>query len=243
MSKIDNPIELATQAAEEYQACYADDLLSVCVFGSAAGVDFDPRRSDINLLIILETVSIEAVEKSAEIQDRWRKQRFARPIFMDREYINRSLDAFPIEFFNMQQCHAVVAGEDLLAHLEITRQDLKLQAERELRGKWLHLIQEGLEARSHRKQLRALLQVSLGDFTAICRALLHVRQTPVPQDRKTLWNAVTDVYELEENTFEKVSAAAERGDKREMRDVFPEYVRAVEILSEKVDQLPREEAT
>jgi len=242
MSKIDKPLELATQAAQEYKGCYGDALLSVTVYGSAAGDDFDPERSDINLLVVLDNVTLEAIEKSTAIQDKWLKRRVARPVFMDHAYMNRSLDSFPIEFFNMQHCYTVLMGEDVLGNLEITRYDLRLQAERELKGKWLHLMQDWLAVKDHRKRLQELLQVSLGDFTAVFRGLLHVRRQPVPQDRIALWDAVSQVYELQVNPFNEVQTAALRGDKKKMREVFVEYVRAIEILSEKVDQLPREES-
>ena len=241
MSKIDNPLELASRAAEDYAACYGESLKSVTVYGSAVGGDFDPDRSDINLLIVLDNATLDAVEKSADIQTKWLKQRIARPIIMDTEYLNRSLDSFPIEFFNMQNGYAVVSGEDLLAELEISHNDLRLQAERELKGKWLHLIQDWLAVKDDRKGLREFLQVSLGDFTAVFRAMLHVRHQPVPQDKKALWEAVTQSYELDSNPFADVQSAALKGDKNQMRDVFTDYVKAIEILSEKIDQLPREE--
>ena len=242
MSKIDNPLELAAVAAEAYQACYDASLQAVIVYGSAAGEDFDSERSDINLLIVLDNVTLDAVEKSTAIQNKGLKKRFARPVFMDHAYINRSLDAFPIEFFNMQHCYSVLVGEDVLGHLEITRNDLRLQAERELKGKWLHLMQDWPAVKDHRKRLQDLLVVSLGDFTAVFRALLHVQKQPVAQDRKALWDAVSQVYALEVNPFGAVQTAAIRGDKKKMREVFVDYVRAIEILSEKVDQLPREES-
>lgn len=242
MKKIEKPLELAAQAAEEYRACYGEALQSVIVYGSAAGEDFDPKHSDINLLVILDNTTLEAVEKSATIQDKWLKQRVTRPVFMDHEYLSRSLDSFPIEFFNMKGCYAVLVGEDVLGSLEISRHDLRVQAERELKGKWLHLMQDWLAVRDHRKRLQTLLQLSLGDFTAVFRALLHVREHAVPQDRKALWEAITQVYELQENPFEKVYTAALRGDKNMMREVFAEYVNAIEILTVKIDQLPKEGA-
>lgn len=241
MSKINNPLELATQAAEEYRTCYGETLQSVTVYGSATGEDFDPKRSDINLLVVLDQVTLEAVEKSATIQHKWLKQRVARPVFMDHAYMSRSLDAFPIEFFNMQQGHTVLMGKDVLKDLKITRLDLRLQAERELKGKWLHLMQDWLVVKDHRKSLREFLHVSLVDFTAVFRALLHMRHHPVPPDKKALWDAVTQIYELEKNPFGDVHAAALQGDKKKMQGVFPDYVSAIEMLSEKIDQLPREE--
>ena len=62
------------------------------------------------------------------------KKRFSRPLFMDREYIERSLDSFPIEFLEHEGCYAVLYGEDVLADLHIDPPDLRLQIERSSRA-------------------------------------------------------------------------------------------------------------
>ena len=146
MRILKNPMDLAQQAAADYQVCYGAELLSLIVYGSAAGDEFDPKSSDINLLIVLKNVGLELLGKSRPIQEKWRKKRFARPLFMDREYIERSLDSFPIEFLNMKESYKVLYGEDVLAGLRIDPSDLRLQIEREMKGKWFHLLQGWLDA-------------------------------------------------------------------------------------------------
>lgn len=241
MSTIDQPLEVARQVADEYRACYGDGLQSVTAYGSAATGDFDPKRSDINLLVVLQQVTLAAVEQSQVVQEKWLKKRVARPLFMDREYMARSLDVFPIEFLNMQQAYVVLAGDDVLADLSISRQDLRLQAERELKGKWLHLLRDWPAVRSRRRRLQHLLALSLGDFTAVFRALLHLRGVSVPAERRALWQAVVEQYELPDNPFERAQEAVAKGDATRMVGVFPAYVSAIETLIAKVDQLPREE--
>ena len=170
MSKLHDPLSLARQAAAEYEACYGVDLVSLIVFGSAAGDDFDPDSSDVNLLIVLAEVGLESLGKSRLIQQRWMKRRFSRPLFMDREYIDGSLDSFPIEFLNMKERYELLYGEDVLAGVHVDLADLRLQIERELKGKWIHLLQGWLEADGNARLLLGLLQASMRDFTAAFRA-------------------------------------------------------------------------
>ncbi len=179
MGTLANPIDLAKQAAADFKACYGGDLVSVIVYGSAAGRDFDPKKSDINLLVVLSAVTLAMLEMSISIQRKWMKSRFARPLFVDKEYIAGSLDSFPIEFFAMKDSYHVVAGEDVLAGLNIGQSDLRLQVEREIKGKWLHLNLGWLDSRRSPARLRRLLELSIREFSPIFRALMRVKELPI----------------------------------------------------------------
>jgi hypothetical protein len=237
MSNLTNPVELARKAASDFQTCYGGDLLSVIVYGSAAGPEFDSKKSDVNLLVVLSAVTLPLLEKSAACQEKWMKKRFARPMFMDREYITRSLDSFPIEFLGMKDCYAVVFGEDILKDIAIREEDLRLQIEREIKGKWLHLMRGWLESRKNPARLRRLLEISLKDFSPVFKGLLHLKKLPIPKDRKSLFAAVAKAYGIDDMSLEKALEAGRRGNKDEMGVAFPAYSNAIKSLSNKIDQL------
>lgn len=234
MSIIKDPIALARQTAKEYHDCYGTDLVAVIVYGSAAGEEFNHKKSDINLLIVLKDMALATLEKSQVVQDAWIKRRFNRPLFLDRNYIAGSLDSFPIEFFNMQHAYSVVYGEDILARLVIKPEDLRLQIERELKGKWLHLQQGWLDTRKNESRLRTLAELSLKDFAAIFRAMLFLKNVPIPKSRKELFSTVAGVYNLADNPFESITEAQASGDR--IRAAFPRYSQAINFLVSSIDQ-------
>jgi predicted nucleotidyltransferase len=236
MKKITNPLDLAAQAANEYRLCYGSMLLSAIVFGSAAGGDFDPERSDINLLLVLGQTSLKDLERSVEIQDRWCSRRFSRPLFLDKAYIASSLDSFPIEFLNMKKCYKVMQGEDVLASIEIRHEHLRLQIERELKGKRIHLMQEWLSVRKSPQQIKRLLGVSLADFTPIFRALLSLRKVATPADRLSVFTAIDSTFGIQQNTFKRANEAYRSGNKEQIAAVFYEYAAAVIQIISLVDQ-------
>ncbi|MBN2035458.1 MAG: hypothetical protein JW768_01830 [Chitinispirillaceae bacterium] len=237
MQEINNPIELARQATEEYQACYGNDLVSLIVFGSAAGSAFDKKRSDINLLIVLGSMTLPMLEKSWSVQMKWMKKRFSRPLFMDKEYIANSLDAFPIEFLSMKSSYQVVAGEDVLVDLRISTDDLRLQVERELKGKWLHLMQEWPTVKRHPKLLHRLVQLSLGEFSPVFRALLLLKGIEAPPDRAALFAAVSETFGLVDRPLERVLEAYRNNDHQALAALFPEYSKAIRMLTKTADHL------
>ncbi|MFA6108474.1 MAG: hypothetical protein WDA75_06865 [Candidatus Latescibacterota bacterium] len=235
MGKIADPVVVATEAGREYLACYGEDLLSAVLYGSAVSADFDPRRSDVNLLLVLRRVSLEELARSAAVQKRWLKQRVSRPLFLDPGYIDRSLDAFPIEFLNLKLRHRMLLGADLLSPLVIRQDHLRLQIERELKGKRLHLFQAWLDARESEKHLRELAAVSLRDFAALFRALLHLRQIPVPDARAELFAAVEAAYDLQQQPFGALLRALQGKNRQVLTAAFAPYADAVTRLAEIVD--------
>jgi predicted nucleotidyltransferase len=236
MSTITDPIAVARRAAEDFKNCYGADLLSVIVYGSAAGGHFDPKRSDINLLLVLAEMALPMIEKSEKFQAKWMKKRCSRPFFMDKEYINASLDSFPVEFLAMKGSYSVIFGEDVLKDIRIDDRDLQIQVERELRGKWLHLLREWPGAKRNPRLLRSLLHSSMRDFSAIFQALLHLKNQPVLPERKSLFAEVTKNYGLEERALLRTMEAVRSGNKKEMVAVFPAYVRVIKTLIVTIDQ-------
>jgi predicted nucleotidyltransferase len=235
MGNIEDPAVVAAEAAREYQACYGDALLSAVLYGSAAGADFDPGRSDVNLLLVLRRVSLEELARSAAVQKRWLKRRVTRPLFLDPPYVERSLDAFPVEFLNLKLQHRVLLGADLLSPLTIRREHLRLQIERELKGKRLHLFQAWLEARESSRRLRELAGLSLRDFAALFRALLYLREMQVPSTRAGLFAAVETTCGLEGEPFSALLRALQDKDHRALTAAFGPYSQAVTRLAEIVD--------
>jgi hypothetical protein len=236
MYTISDPITLSQKVLTDYMNCYGKHLVSFIVYGSAAGADFDPKSSDVNLLIVLDSITLQSLNTSLRIQSRWIKQRVSRPLFMDKEYIATSLDSFPVEFLNLKYNYKVIYGEDVLENIKINHEDVRVQVERELKGKWLHLMLEWLEVSNNTSLLSNLLKVSLKDFSAAFRGLLYIKQKPIPVDRKLLFVAITEFFGLKENYFEKTVKACECKNRLEMNAVFLSYTGAIKTLIKMIDQ-------
>ena len=121
------------------RALFGDDLVSVFLYGSAAGEDFIPGVSDYNLGVVLRSVRPEHLRRAALKVPRWRRRRIGAPLFLDPAFIRQSLDVFPIEFTEMTEAHRVLYGPDPFAGLTVGLRNLRHQCEFEVRGKLLAL--------------------------------------------------------------------------------------------------------
>ncbi len=197
-----NPKEILPDITKDYQALYGEDLVSVVLYGSATGKDFQPGKSDINLMIVLTEQGIEQLDRAFDLVGKWRKKGVAVPLFLTERYITTSLDVFPIEYLNFQNHHVHVFGKEILKDLEFSPQFLRLQCEREIKGKLLLLREAFIETEGKGKALKQVLKDALPALTAIFEALLHLKEIPVPKERREIINKTADAFQLEHSVFE-----------------------------------------
>ena len=235
MKTITDPAAHVQPVVAQYQELYGKDLVAVILFGSAAGGDFDAQRSDINLLIVLSAMTPALISRSAPLQKQHERLRVARPLFMDTAYIASSVDVYPMEFLDMKGCYRVLYGEDVLAPVKASIGDLRLQIERELKGKWLHLLQEYSSARVNRKRMQQLIGISLKAFSPVFRGLLTLKEKPVPHRRDDLFDAVEMAYGLEGQPLQQVAAAAGSSTGADLEEKYIAYAEAIKKLIDAIE--------
>ena len=121
-----DPKEISRQVVEDYRELYGEDLVSIILYGSAAGEDYRPGKSDINFMIVLSEEGIGNIDRAFKTVHMWRKKKVAVPLFLTQEYIGTSMDVFPIEYLNFQRNHVLAYGKDLLENLSFDHNFLYL---------------------------------------------------------------------------------------------------------------------
>jgi len=192
---IKKPEDIFAEVMADFQNVFGGDLVSLILYGSVAAGHYVPGKSDINSLIILTEAGLDNLEKAMDVVGKWRKKRVAG-IFMTHAYILSSLDAFPVEFLAMKLNHRLLFGADVLSGLTILPHDLRLQLERELKGKMFHLRQGFLECGGKEKGLRQLIKRSLDAFVPLFKALLFLRGNEIPPGRRELVKSLARAYSL-----------------------------------------------
>ena len=177
MAKIPKePKEICDEFIGDYQNAFGGDLVSIILYGSGARGEYIPGKSDINFLILLSDEGIDRLSRAFGLVAKWHKRMVATPLFMTRAHIASSLDTFPIEFLNLKACYRVVYGEDVLKELTIAREYLRLQCERDLKGKLIQLRKSFLDAYGQRKRIELLIRHSIPAFISIFQAMLYLKE-------------------------------------------------------------------
>lgn len=226
---------------QEISQIFGEEVVSIILYGSATTDEYIPKKSDINFLVILTQKGIEEIDKVHKPIKHWQKKRISLPLFLTQNYIHESLDSFPIEFLNMQSTYRILLGEDILKTIGIKKQDLRLQCERELKGKLLQLRQGFILTEGKLRGLTLLVSQSIIAFTSIFKGLLHLRGVEIPlKKHDVIIAACKEFNEIDEVLFSKLLSIREgtlRLQQGELKDAVKHYIAQIQDLTETVDKM------
>ncbi len=239
MAKIpDRPEEIFGELTDDLKKAFGDDLISIILYGSGAGPDYKPGKSDLNFLVTLSESGIFNLHRILDLLKRWRKRNVATPLVMTKAFLISSLDSYPIEFINMKRHYVKVYGEDVLEALTFKRENIRIQIERELKGKLLLLRTGFLETEGKPHQIRDLINVSLTAFLSAFRALLYLKGLEIPNERRSVISEAAAAFSIDASVFLKCSDIKDHSDRltsSEVRLVFDDYLKEVDRLCTYVD--------
>jgi hypothetical protein len=213
---------------------------SIYLVGTVLTEDYQEQTSKIDSVIVLNQMDLDFLDILAPLGRKYRQQGIAAPLIMDPVYICNSVDVFPLEFLNFQLAHLAIYGEDLFARLEISRQELRIQCERELKGKliWLHRIY--LSALGDKKVLAGDIVSHFGGYLPIFRGILHLLGQTPPLGLKPVLDRLAALTGAETQVFAEIYAIKHqlsRPSEEETSRLFAEFYRATEKLTGVVDGL------
>ncbi len=241
MAKIpDQPQDIFVSLTQDYLQVFGRDLISLILYGSAAGGAYVKGKSDINVLVVLTPDGINRLEDAVALVKNWRKRNVAVPLVLTKEFIDSSLDSYPIEFLNMKNNSILIYGENVLEPLDFKPEDLRLQIERELKSKILLLREGVLEAEGSARRLRQLIVKSLTAFVSIFNAMLYLKKVPTPANKHETIREMNRVFTIDEAVFKMCFDIKQDTDKlsgNEVIGVFKSYLREVEKASNIIDHL------
>lgn len=233
-------------AAERYTSELAekvgDRLRSVVLHGSVARGEAVAGVSDVNLLVLLDSVDPALLRELAPGARKWLDKQRALPLVLTWDEWSASSDVFAIEASDMLDDHVVLHGDDPLAAATVEARHLRLQAERELRAKLIHLREGTLVAADRPEELGRLLIAALPSVATYLRAALRLAgeevegaATPSVLSRGTALVGMDDdrLLELWELRGRKKTPRVEVDDPRvaAVHDVLEHTVEYVDTLS------------
>ncbi|TET94826.1 MAG: hypothetical protein E3J28_01840 [Desulfobacteraceae bacterium] len=240
MTKIKKPEEIFAEITEDYKKIFGDDLISIILYGSGTGNEFQPGKSDLNFLIILSDETIDHLDRAIETVSRWRKKKVATPLFMTKSYIESSLDSYPLEFLNIKKNYILVYGEDVLKDISLEAHHLRLQCEREIKGKLLLLREGFLETEGKQKRIKELINASITAFISIFSGLLYLKGIEIPLTRREIIQFVAKEIPINQEIFMRcldIKQDKKKFSSSEIKDIFKTYVVEIRKLWEVVDKM------
>ncbi len=226
---------------EGLKAAHGAQLVSIVLYGSAVMGDFDPERSNYNVLVVLETITPADLRAVRPLIEDWQARGHPLPLYFTREEMVDASDVFPMEFLDMSAAHRVLYGEDPFLGLEVSTVHLRHQIEYELRGKLIRLRELYIPASQSAERVTALMTDSIVSFVTLFRHVLRLFGiSEPPLKRREVVQRLGDSLSLEVTPFHAVLdlREAKRSLPLEEADrLFAAYVEAIRGVIERVDHL------
>jgi predicted nucleotidyltransferase len=235
------PRDLADSYVRELRTATADRLQSATLFGSAARGEWIDGLSDVNVLILVDTIDTALLAQSAPASKR-AVELGVTPLLMELDEWAAAADVFAIEFSDMQQSSVTLFGESPTAGAMVQPAKLRLQAERELRARLLNLHGGMLLGAGDRKRLGQLVLLSLPSFTTYLRAVLRLARRDVPISSGDVIAAGCDLVGADATPFLQVHAARVSGDGLDLElgdTLVDDFNTAAKRLVSYIDELGR----
>src|SRR5437899_2740525 len=172
--------ELATALKETL----GSRLVAFLLYGSTARGTHVTGRSDVNTLLIVDTVDEGLFAAIEPVVSAWSKGGHPAPILLSDAEWRDSADVFAIEYEDMREAHRLLAGRDPWegGGVTVQRADVRRQLEQELMVKLVRLRQAYAALRNDPKRLAAVISGSMAGFLTMLRTTLRLagRGSPPP---------------------------------------------------------------
>jgi len=192
------------QLTHQLRAACGERLRSVVLYGSAATGDHTGKRSDYNVLVVLDRIGLDELKGLSKTTRSWVKAGNPAPLLFTEERLAKSTDVFPIEISDIKRSHKVLFGEDLLAGLTVHEENLRWQLESELKSMKMGLRQRYLLTTGKPRHVKELLIQSLTSLLVLFRAALGLYQSDVPTRKLDALVALAKHVPFDTRPFETI---------------------------------------
>lgn len=234
--------KLLQQLVDKMVAAHGSSLISVVLYGSAAGTDHHAAYSDLNVFCVLAAVTPKELAACEPVFVWWRDQHQPAPLLMSEHEMRTSTDCFPIEFKDMLERRKVLHGTDVIAGLEVDEVFYRAQVEHDLRAKLLRVRQKAAGVLSNSELLIRLMADSLSTFFVLARHGLRLAGEAAPFGKREIAARSAERFGLNAQAFYTLLDLREgRVKARDLNaaELFGTYLEAIGVLVDAVDKLDR----
>jgi hypothetical protein len=174
------------ELVSQLRAAYGSTLRSVLLYGSAVAGEHIAKKSDYNILVVLDAVPLDRLAAVGAVLRAWGDAGNPPPMTFTAAEWKSSADVFPMEYADILERHKVLFGDDPTTGILVARSDLRLQVEQQALGKLLHLRRGAMAAGDDAGEQLKLLEASLSAIMVVFRGVARLHGDVPPQDYSEL---------------------------------------------------------
>jgi hypothetical protein len=192
------------ELVSQLRAAYGSALRTMVLYGSAASGQHIAKRSDYNVLVIVDALDPARLTAASAASRAWSESGNPAPLTLTSAEWRGSADIFPMEYADILERHKVLYGELPVDGVRVDLKDLRLQLEQEAMGKLIKLRQGVLASGNDAKRQLELLAASASAIMIVFRALLRLHGVTPPGDNAALSEAAAKQAGFDAAPFQRV---------------------------------------
>src|ERR1700687_4352222 len=220
----------------------SSNLHSVILYGSAARGAYHPDHSDLNVLCVLGSLTVEELGRMAPVVRWWVvEQKEPSPLFFTAEELKQSADVFSIELLDMQDSRRVLFGSDPIATLKLPINLHRVQVEHELRTVLLKLRNAYFRSPGDAQELTPILRKSFSSVLTLLRHVIIAFGEEPPAQPRDIISRATALTQSSAGAFESVLRLRQHGEAHaavagEFAHVYGAYLAELEKVIRALDK-------
>ncbi len=233
---------LLNQLLEKLNKALGDRIVSVVLYGSAAAGNHHEGFSDVNVLCVLQQVTVRELEQSEPVVRWWREKKNPSPLLLSEHELQTSTDCFAIEFYDIKAHHRILQGKDVVSGLVVENVFYRAQVEHDLRAKLLRLRQKASGSLGDKDTLRRLLADSVSTFCVLFRHALLLHGAAANSKKRDIVEQARQTFGIDPLPFTQLLDLREdRIKPRELEPValLESYLKQIDIVIDAVDRLEK----
>lgn len=241
MAKKLAPNEALQKISDWLAEAYGRQLLSLVVYGSAAGGHRHTQRSDVNLLAVLDHVDAAALDAGAAAIRWWAEQGNPPVVMLAKSELEDAATVFPIEWLDIQANHSVLRGEDFFQQVSHSAELHRNQLQHELRAQLLRLRGAYMRHGHEAKRLEALLLDSVSTFLTLFRHALVVVGQPIVWPKDGVLRSAAAAFAFSPASWQAILEARhenrrlEGGNLDKLRQLFAQYLSSIQTVEQALE--------
>ena len=192
------------ELVNQLKLAYGGGLRSVVLFGSAVAGEHNPKVSDYNVLVIVDSLPLSRLRAVAAVSKAWAEDGNPPPLTFTASEWKSSSDIFPMEYADILERHRVLFGDSPFDGIRVAPADLRLQVEQQTMGKLLQLRQATMGAGGDSRLQLEVLEKSLSTLMVVFRGVSRLAGQPPSQDYGELTRALAQRAGFSSEPFVKV---------------------------------------
>jgi predicted nucleotidyltransferase len=221
------------ELVRQLQLAYGSGLRSVVLFGSAVAGEHRGKKSDYNVLVVVDSLPLEKLRAVAAVSKAWAEDGNPPPMTFTAREFKASSDIFPMEYADILERHRILFGDSPFDGIRVAPQDLRLEVEQQTMGKLLQLRQATMGAGGDSKLQLEVLEKSLSTLMVIFRGISRLHGQAPSQDYEELTRSLAQRAGFSPDPFIRVirhSRGTEKISRESASGILEGYLSAMERL-------------